>query len=377
MVTGYNAYVGPRFVGVYDDPLGPDTLPNAFLNDFGSMSFTAAFDDSDNLYVGDINRGRVLVYHNPFDNPPAAAQPTPVTASPPIPQHPMTITSVHPSPPYCVMRQSQRRYEKVLELEADSDIGGEGLHLLFRMVTDGRRVSLSFSDRNQVRTEGNRITVDMSGLGPRIWRDRPKPTLTVRIVDRDFTPLSNWSPAFRARRRRRDLRHGPANAYPDADTDPNANSHADVDSDSDQHTDPDADSHGDVDADANSDGHSDADTNAHCDSVAYANPHGNAVADTKSYSDAITDPGPHCGIGANGHRGTRGDGYTESCDDAYAGVCGIDGADRRDAPRPRGWRLHRNSGRTARRDRAEHDAAPAAARWARGLEKAARNGQAA
>ena len=117
MVAGYNAYVGPRFVGVYDDPLGPDTLPNAFLNDFGSMSFTAAFDDNDNLYVGDINRGRVLVYHNPFDNPPAAAQPTPVTASPPIPQHPMTVTSVHPGLPYCVMRQSQRRYEKVLELE--------------------------------------------------------------------------------------------------------------------------------------------------------------------------------------------------------------------------------------------------------------------
>ena len=196
MVTGYNAYVGPRFVGVYDDPLGPDTLPNAFINDFGSMSFTAAFDDSDNLYVGDINRARVLVYYNPFDNPRAAAQPTPVTAAPPIPQHPMTVTSVHPGLPYCVMRQSQRRYEKVLELEVDGDIGRGDLRLLFRMVTDGRRESLSFSDRNQVRTNGNRIIVDMSEFGPRIWRDRPKLTLTVRIVDRDFAPLSNWSPAF-------------------------------------------------------------------------------------------------------------------------------------------------------------------------------------
>ena len=70
MVVGYNAYVGPRFVGVYDDPLGPETLPNAFLNDFGSMPYTATFDDNDNLYVGDINRGRVLVYYNPFDNSP-------------------------------------------------------------------------------------------------------------------------------------------------------------------------------------------------------------------------------------------------------------------------------------------------------------------
>ena len=37
MVAGYNVYVGPRFAGVYDDPLGPDTLPSAHLYDFGSM----------------------------------------------------------------------------------------------------------------------------------------------------------------------------------------------------------------------------------------------------------------------------------------------------------------------------------------------------
>ena len=68
MVVGYNAYEGPRFAGVYDDPLGPDEFPTYFLHDFGSMHYTATFDDDDNLYVGDINRGRVLVYRNPFDN---------------------------------------------------------------------------------------------------------------------------------------------------------------------------------------------------------------------------------------------------------------------------------------------------------------------
>ena len=73
MVAGYNGYVAPRFVGVYDDPLGPDTLPNAYLYDFGSSPFTMTFDDDDNLYVGDLNRARVLVYRNPFDNPPRAS----------------------------------------------------------------------------------------------------------------------------------------------------------------------------------------------------------------------------------------------------------------------------------------------------------------
>ncbi len=195
MVTGYNAYVGPRFVGVYDDPLGPATLPDAFLNDFGSMPFAVAFDDDDNLYVGDINRARVLVYRNPFHNPPrTAAAPTP-EAAPPVPQYPATIASVHPGPPYCVVRRSQHRYEKTFVLEFDGDIGA-GEHLVFRRVVDGHREGLPLNDRSQVRRSGNRITVDMTQLGPRAWRERPRLTLTVRVVDGDFRPLSNWSPVF-------------------------------------------------------------------------------------------------------------------------------------------------------------------------------------
>jgi len=69
MVVGYNGYSGTRFVGVYDDPLGPDTNPTAYLNDYGSMPFAATFDRYDNLYVADSNRNRVLVYWNPFNNP--------------------------------------------------------------------------------------------------------------------------------------------------------------------------------------------------------------------------------------------------------------------------------------------------------------------
>ena len=75
MVVGYNAYTSSRFVGVYDDPLGPETLPTDYLYDVGSMFYAAAFDDNDNLYVGDLNRGRVLVYRNPFNNAPRPATP--------------------------------------------------------------------------------------------------------------------------------------------------------------------------------------------------------------------------------------------------------------------------------------------------------------
>ena len=387
MVAGYNGYVAPRFVGVYDDPLGPDTLPNAYLNDFGSSPFTVTFDDNDNLYVGDLNRARVLVYHNPFDNPPPASAAPPVTTPPPIPQHPMTITSVHPGAPYCVMRRSQRRYEKTLDMEVDGDIGRNDLRLLFRMVTDGRREGISFSSRNLVRTMGNRITVDMSELGPRFWRDRPKVTMTVRIVDRNFAPLSNWSPAFLLAD---DVETcGVALPTPTPTPtptftptpDPNADLHADTDSD----TDVDADSHSDADLHADAESHGDANPQpnsvADAESHGDANPQPNSVADAESHGDAnphansVADAEPHAD--ANGYRSAQGDTNAQFDVDGCSGVRGRGGADRGGAGRPRGRRLYRDSGGAARRHGAEHDAATAVAGRARGLEKAARNGQAA
>ena len=69
MVVGYNSYMAPRFVGYYDDPLGSSTTPTGFLNDLGSMPYAVTFDENDNLYVADLNRNRVLIYWNPFNNP--------------------------------------------------------------------------------------------------------------------------------------------------------------------------------------------------------------------------------------------------------------------------------------------------------------------
>ncbi len=69
MAVGFSSYLGPRFIAFYNDPLGPDTAPSGFFHDFGSMPYSVTFDENDNLYVTDINRNRILIYWNPFNNP--------------------------------------------------------------------------------------------------------------------------------------------------------------------------------------------------------------------------------------------------------------------------------------------------------------------
>ena len=197
MVVGYNGYRAPRFPGVYDDPLSPIKIPNAYLYDLASMAYTAAFDDNDNLYVGDINRGRVLVYHNPFDNPPAGSAPGQATTTPPVPQFPHAIESVSPQPPYCVVRNSPHAYEKTLELRTDAlPENWRQMALQFRRVTDRHREWLSLRHQGVVGAKGDDITIDMGEYGGGLWGDRAKLTLTVRLMADMDTPLTNWSPAF-------------------------------------------------------------------------------------------------------------------------------------------------------------------------------------
>src|SRR3989344_2229045 len=90
MVVGYNANwagsVGSpqhMFPGVYNDPLGASTAPDAFLKDFHSGAFAATFDDNDNLYVADLNRSRVLVYNGSRGFPSPTIFPTPSPSSSP------------------------------------------------------------------------------------------------------------------------------------------------------------------------------------------------------------------------------------------------------------------------------------------------------
>ena len=194
MVVGYNMYAGGRFVGVYDDPLIRWNQPNAYLEDHWSMAYAAAFDDNDNLYVSDLNRGRVLVYRKPFDNPPPDdSEPPPQRA--PLPDYPIAVASVHPEPPYCIVRDSQNEYERTLTLTTGAAITTEKLSLEFRKVTsrDVRRREIDPGGSSQV-------NVDMRIAGHGLWNDHARVTMTARIVQRGVVQggdvLSGWSPAF-------------------------------------------------------------------------------------------------------------------------------------------------------------------------------------
>ena len=197
MVVGYNSYVAGRFVGVYDDPLGPDTLPSAYLYDFSSMPYTATFDDQDNLYVGDINRGRILVYRKPFDNPPRQRTATTTDATPPSPEYTATIHLASPEPPQCVIATSSRAGENTLRLgvEGISEIRDMDFMFQFRRVTGAHRERL-YPASGVVQVDAAGIGIDMSQVNAHHWTSRGKATLTLQITDYLGASLSNWSPAF-------------------------------------------------------------------------------------------------------------------------------------------------------------------------------------
>jgi hypothetical protein len=66
MVVGRNAYRAyPNLPFLYTNPLVSQRV-SALLNDFFSMGYASTFDSNDNLYVADLNRGRVLIYLNPL-----------------------------------------------------------------------------------------------------------------------------------------------------------------------------------------------------------------------------------------------------------------------------------------------------------------------
>ena len=198
MAVGYNAYIGSRFVGLYVDPLGRDPLPTSYLHDVGSMPYTATFDDQDNLYVGDLNRSRVLVYFRPFGGPPNPAGQTAPDAAPqagPVPEYPVTITSVDPAPPYCVLRNSTLPRERTLNLSVEGLPDRRDLMLHFRRVTVRHREWMPIGG-TFVNHDRSQITVNDTRFWRHIWSDIDKAIMTVRIMERDGTPLSNWSPAF-------------------------------------------------------------------------------------------------------------------------------------------------------------------------------------
>ncbi|MEO8055276.1 MAG: hypothetical protein ABI768_08985 [Acidobacteriota bacterium] len=76
MVAGGGGYANSPFPSVYTNPL-VNPQAGAFLNDYYSCPDSAAFDSSNNLYVTDACRARVLVYLNPLSSfPPNPPSPT-------------------------------------------------------------------------------------------------------------------------------------------------------------------------------------------------------------------------------------------------------------------------------------------------------------
>ena len=194
MVVGYNMYGGGRFAGVYENPLGPGTQPDAYLRDLWSMAYSATFDDNDNLYMADINRGRVLVYRNPFGNPtPTGGSAPPQPA--PLPEYPVTVESVSPEPPFCAVRSSPDIYQRRLTLDFQGIPTDGSLQLEFRKLTSVNVHRAPLSDPRLGRA-GGRFTVDMRTLGPSLWSDHERVQLTLRVARTSGEPLSQWSPAF-------------------------------------------------------------------------------------------------------------------------------------------------------------------------------------
>jgi len=88
MVAGQNGYTGNRFPVVFQNPAQGDN-PVTTISDWSSMTYSAAFDKQDNLYLTDLDRARMFVYYQPFPSPtptPTGTLTPPPTLSPtPVP----------------------------------------------------------------------------------------------------------------------------------------------------------------------------------------------------------------------------------------------------------------------------------------------------
>ena len=207
MVVGYNAYMAPRFAGFYDDPLSPEQYPTGHLYDFGSMQYSATFDHRHDLYITDINRGRVLIYRNPFGNEPTVgseASADRLRPPAPLPQYPATLKLVGPEPPYCVVRNSEKTYERLLEFTlVDDSPDRADQRMRFRRIPTGEVWDIRFGPfRDSARrssgenSEGERVLIDIGWDIGEMWPHIDRLTLTTMIIGEDEVALTNWSSAF-------------------------------------------------------------------------------------------------------------------------------------------------------------------------------------
>ena len=193
MAVGFNMYVGGRFVAVYDDPFQPGAEPTAYLNDLASMPVSATFDRHDNLYIGDHNRARVLVYRNPLNNPQRRnQQPNEFGPPAPLPEYPTNIRAISPPPPYCVLRSPDQSSDGTFALIVDSLPTSNGLQLQVRKIASTALHNLPING-SDARIEGNAILVGQ--VWTHLWREYEKTAAFVRVLQ-DGEPLTGWSSSF-------------------------------------------------------------------------------------------------------------------------------------------------------------------------------------
>lgn len=193
MAVGFNMYLGSQFVGLYEDPLGPGTEPTDYLNDLFSMAFALDFDDNDNLYVGDINRARIMVYRKPMGDPDTEDDSSRSLWPPaPAPEYPATIREVSPTQTACVLRSAAGHPEGSLELTVDGLPQSGALHLLIRRIGSAEKILLAV-DGVDARIRDGRIWVDGTGL--HLWGQHPSLSATVQVMQ-NGRPVTGWSPKF-------------------------------------------------------------------------------------------------------------------------------------------------------------------------------------
>ncbi len=97
MVLGTMGYTGSRWPVVFYNPLTNFNQPTTFMNDFMSMgAYSGVFDNQGNYYLTDPDRGKVIVYWQPFPtNLSPTVTPTPTTD--PTPN--LTVTNTSTSTP--------------------------------------------------------------------------------------------------------------------------------------------------------------------------------------------------------------------------------------------------------------------------------------
>lgn len=95
MIVGINGYskMFPAYFDKKTDGTYPAT-PTSYFNDLYSMPDELVLDHQDNLFITDLNRGRALVYLNPFNNPP---RPTDII-TPTVSISPTTAITLTPTP---------------------------------------------------------------------------------------------------------------------------------------------------------------------------------------------------------------------------------------------------------------------------------------